>query len=177
MARAEHEQAETEPDLAESEHRQRKELGCGNPRDAVRKGQADHAAEQVRQRGRGHHRRALVPPHQHGHGRDHKDHETGERDPEHVGAAAGAADDDDDAAQRDEHRQQRSRPQAFAQPDPGNRRGNKRSGCDDDRDIRHAGELQRGDERDHAQHRQGCHQPAALAHVGKVAKAGGALRQ
>ena len=47
----------------------------------------------------------------------------------------------------------------------------------DDRDIGHAGELQRGDEGDHRQRRQRRDQPAVDVHLGQIPQAGTALQK
>jgi hypothetical protein len=134
-------------------------------------------AQKVRQRRRRHHRGVPVPPNGDRHGRDRDGHEAGERQAEDIGTDARIADDNGNTAERHQAGQHGLPSGGFPQPYPGEGRGDERACCDNDRHVRHAGQLQGRDERHHAKGRQRCDQPAALPDPGQIAQTGSALHQ
>ena len=105
-----------------------------------------------------------------------KSHEAGQADPEDIGTGARIADDNYDAAERRKTGQQGWQSDDFSKPYPGQCCGDEWSCCDDDRYIRHAGQLQNRDETHHAQGRQRRNQPTALFHPGQILHAGSTLQ-
>src|SRR5205823_3843065 len=62
----------------EAEHRKHRQIATRDVRKTLRKGNADDAAEKIRQRGRGDHRVLLVTPNRNHHRRDGDRHDAGE---------------------------------------------------------------------------------------------------
>ena len=66
----------------------------------------------------------------------------GQRDAEDIETRAHIADDNGNTAERHEASRHSLPPRGLPKPNPGEGGGGERAGCDDDRDIRYAGQLQ-----------------------------------